>query len=123
MLCFSFRFVEGNVLSKADPDQGRSVVFQFRRPRISTLFFESLSRYEAVALTQEDDEEGTEAKTTTASQQLYQNGYAYDVFLPATQNTFGVILFIRLSWIVGVAGILQAFLIVFIFCCCVSKSL
>ena len=38
-----------------------------RRPRISTLL-ESLSRYEAVASTQEDDEEGAEAKTTTASQ-------------------------------------------------------
>ena len=38
-----------------------------RRPRISTLL-ESLSRYEAVAPTQEDDEEGAEAKTTTASQ-------------------------------------------------------
>ena len=45
------------------------------------------------------------------------------VFLPATQNIFGVILFIRLSWIVGVAGTLQAFLIVFIYCCCVSESL
>lgn len=38
-----------------------------RRPRISTLL-ESLSRYEAVAPTQEDDEEGAEAKTTRASQ-------------------------------------------------------
>ena len=38
-----------------------------RRPRISTLL-ESLSRYEAVAPTQEDEEEGAEAKTTTASQ-------------------------------------------------------
>ena len=38
-----------------------------RRPRISTLL-ESLSSYEAVAPTQEDDEEGAEANTTTASQ-------------------------------------------------------
>ena len=38
-----------------------------RRPRISTLL-ESLSKYEAVAPTQEDDEEGAEAKTTTSSQ-------------------------------------------------------
>ena len=38
-----------------------------RRPRISTLL-ESLSRYEAVAPTQGDDEEGAEAKPTTASQ-------------------------------------------------------
>ena len=38
-----------------------------RRPKILTLL-ESLSRYEAVAPTQEDDEEGAEAKTTRASQ-------------------------------------------------------
>ena len=38
-----------------------------RRRRISTLL-ESLSRYKAVAPSQEDDEEGAEAKTTTASQ-------------------------------------------------------
>ena len=52
-----------------------------------------------------------------------QNGYAYGVFLPATQKIFGVILFIRLSWIVGVAGMLQAFLTLLIRCCCVSESL
>ncbi|CAG0914294.1 unnamed protein product [Notodromas monacha] len=34
------------------------------------------------------------------------------VFLPCVQNIFGVILFIRLAWIVGVAGWLQAGLIV-----------
>ena len=50
-------------------------------------------------------------------------GTPIGVFLPAIQNIFGVILFTRLSWIVGVAGVLQAFLIVFICCCCVSESL
>ena len=47
-----------------------------RRPRISTLL-ESLSRYEAVAPTQEDDEEGAEAKTTTASQVKMQKKKAH----------------------------------------------
>lgn len=47
-------------------------------------------------------------------------GTLMGVYFPTIQNIFGVILFIRLSWIVGVAGILQAFLIVFICCCCVS---
>ncbi|CAH3191828.1 unnamed protein product [Porites evermanni] len=111
MPCFSFRFVQGNEVSKTDPDGEyyRAVEIQ-RRPRISTLL-ESLSRYEAVALTQEDDEEG--AKTTTASQ-LAKMGTLMGVYLPAIQNIFGVILLIRLSWIIEVAGILQAFLIVFI---------
>ena len=47
-------------------------------------------------------------------------GTLIGVYLPTIQNIFGVILFIRLSWIVGVAGTLQAFCIVLICCCCVS---
>eukprot|EP01135_Chromosphaera_perkinsii_P003038 Nk52_evm20s233 gene=Nk52_evmTU20s233 len=40
------------------------------------------------------------------------------VYLPCLQNILGVILFLRLSWIVGEAGIIQAFFIVFLSCCC-----
>ena len=43
------------------------------------------------------------------------------VYLPCVQNILGVILFIRLSWIVGLAGILEAFFIVFLCCCTVSN--
>jgi potassium/chloride transporter 4/5/6 len=35
------------------------------------------------------------------------------------QNIFGVIFFIRISWVVGNAGILEGFLIAFICCLCV----
>lgn len=42
------------------------------------------------------------------------------VYLPCLQNIFGVILFLRLTWVVGTAGVLQAFAIVLICCCCVS---
>ena len=45
-------------------------------------------------------------------------GTILGVFLPCVQNIFGVILFIRASWIVGVAGLIQAFLIVFMCCSC-----
>ncbi|MBV94955.1 Solute carrier family 12 member 6, partial [Eschrichtius robustus] len=40
------------------------------------------------------------------------------VYLPCLQNIFGVILFLRLTWVVGTAGVLQAFAIVLICCCC-----
>ncbi|RXN36171.1 solute carrier family 12 member 6 isoform X1 [Labeo rohita] len=40
------------------------------------------------------------------------------VYLPCLQNIFGVILFLRLTWVVGTAGVLQALCIVFICCCC-----
>ncbi|XP_027037646.1 solute carrier family 12 member 7-like [Pocillopora damicornis] len=86
-----------------------------KRPRISTLL-DSLSRYEAVASPQQDDDEG-EAKAATTSQ-VTKMGTLMGVYLPTIQNIFGVILFIRLSWIVGIAGTFQAFFIVFICCCC-----
>ena len=47
-------------------------------------------------------------------------GTLMGVYFPTIQNIFGVILFIRLSWIVGIAGTPEAFLIVLICCCCVS---
>ncbi|XP_016850873.1 solute carrier family 12 member 6 isoform X1 [Anolis carolinensis] len=47
-----------------------------------------------------------------------QMGTFMGVYLPCLQNIFGVILFLRLTWVVGTAGILQAFAIVFMCCCC-----
>lgn len=41
-------------------------------------------------------------------------------FLPCIQNIFGVILFIRLTWVVGTAGVICGFAIVFTCCCVVS---
>lgn len=43
------------------------------------------------------------------------------VYLPCLQNILGVILFLRLTWIVGVAGVMESFLIVFMCCTCVSE--
>ena len=47
-------------------------------------------------------------------------GTMWGVFIPTVQNIFAVILFIRLSWIVGVAGVGEAFLMVFLCCGAVS---
>lgn len=52
--------------------------------------------------------------------QLPQMGTFMGVYLPCLQNIFGVILFLRLTWVVGTAGVLQGLCIVFICCCCVS---
>nr|XP_056718459.1 solute carrier family 12 member 7 isoform X2 [Euleptes europaea] len=43
------------------------------------------------------------------------------VYLPCLQNILGVILFLRLTWIVGTAGVLESFIIVFI--CCAGTML
>uniref|UniRef100_A0A8C3JF41 Solute carrier family 12 member 5 n=1 Tax=Calidris pygmaea TaxID=425635 RepID=A0A8C3JF41_9CHAR len=40
------------------------------------------------------------------------------VYLPCLQNIFGVILFLRLTWVVGIAGIMESFCMVFLCCSC-----
>lgn len=47
-------------------------------------------------------------------------GTLIGVYLPCLQNILGVILFLRLTWIVGAAGVLESFLIVSMCCTCVS---
>ena len=47
-------------------------------------------------------------------------GTLLGVYLPTIQNIFGVLLFIRMTWIVGMAGALESFFIVFI--CCLTVS-
>lgn len=47
-----------------------------------------------------------------------QMGTFIGVYLPCMQNILGVILFLRLTWIVGTAGILGSFAIVFMCCIC-----
>ena len=54
--------------------------------------------------------------------QASQMGTFMGVYLPCVQNIFGVLFFIRLTWIIGTAGILQAFCVVFL-CCSVVCSL
>ena len=48
-------------------------------------------------------------------------GTLMGVYLPCIQNIFGVILFIRMTWIVGTAGAVQGFFVVFVACCVVSN--
>ena len=47
-------------------------------------------------------------------------GTLMGVYLPCIQNIFGVILFIRMTWIVGTAGAVEGFFVVFLGCCVVS---
>lgn len=58
--------------------------------------------------------------SSCVSAQSPQMGTFMGVYLPCLQNIFGVILFLRLTWVVGSAGVLQALCIVFVCCCCVS---
>ncbi|TNN76503.1 Solute carrier family 12 member 5 [Liparis tanakae] len=43
------------------------------------------------------------------------------VYLPCIQNIFGVILFLRMTWLVGIGGVVGTFVIVFM--CCTTTML
>ncbi|XP_058268966.1 solute carrier family 12 member 7 isoform X2 [Hemibagrus wyckioides] len=62
-----------------------------------------------------DEEENAKKKTVKTRPQM---GTFMGVYLPCLQNILGVILFLRMTWIVGTAGILEAFIIVSMCCCC-----
>ncbi|ESN90227.1 hypothetical protein HELRODRAFT_90889, partial [Helobdella robusta] len=49
-------------------------------------------------------------------------GTVLGVFFPCIQNIFGVILFIRLVWVVGTAGWVEAFILAFTCCCCTMTT-
>ncbi|XP_039276024.1 solute carrier family 12 member 4 [Nilaparvata lugens] len=82
------------------------------RPRISTLLG-SLANYENTIPSTPAD---PDAKPSAGGARM---GTLVGVYLPCIQNIFGVILFIRLTWVVGTAGAVQGFLIV-LTCCCVT---
>ncbi|XP_075875744.1 solute carrier family 12 member 7-like isoform X2 [Nelusetta ayraudi] len=62
----------------------------------------------------EEAEDGVPRVTVTVPQM----GTFIGVYLPCMQNILGVILFLRLNWIVGTAGILESFAIVSMCCIC-----
>ncbi|XP_066579443.1 solute carrier family 12 member 7 isoform X3 [Amia ocellicauda] len=61
-----------------------------------------------------ENEDGVKKKTV----QSPRMGTFIGVYLPCMQNILGVILFLRLTWIVGTAGIMESFAIVFMCCTC-----
>lgn len=83
------------------------------RPRISTLI-SSLANYSNTIPPASNAD--ADARPTGGGARM---GTLIGVYLPCIQNIFGVILFIRLTWVVGTAGAIQGFLIV-LCCCCVT---
>lgn len=84
------------------------------RPRISTLL-NSLANYSNTIPGPPSD---PDAKPAAGGARM---GTLIGVYLPCIQNIFGVILFIRLTWVVGTAGAICGFCIV-LTCCCVVSS-
>nr|XP_015801813.2 solute carrier family 12 member 6 isoform X1 [Nothobranchius furzeri] len=87
------------------------------RPKVSSL----LSRLVNYTNLMQGAKEHEEAESIGDKKKTFkspQMGTFMGVYLPCLQNIFGVILFLRLTWVVGTAGVLQALCIVFMCCCC-----
>ncbi|MCI4394884.1 hypothetical protein PGIGA_G00174000 [Pangasianodon gigas] len=87
------------------------------RPKVSSLL-SRLVNYTNITQGAREHEEAESIGEKRKSSKSPQMGTFMGVYLPCLQNIFGVILFLRLTWVVGTAGVLQALCIVFICCCC-----
>ncbi|CAJ0918542.1 unnamed protein product [Ranitomeya imitator] len=85
------------------------------RPKVSSLLNRLANYTNLPQGAREHEEESEGKKKQTKAPRM---GTIMGVYLPCLQNIFGVILFLRLPWVVGTAGILHAFCIVFACCCC-----
>ncbi|XP_026990733.1 solute carrier family 12 member 6-like isoform X1 [Tachysurus fulvidraco] len=87
------------------------------RPKVSSLL-SRLVNYTNITQGAREHEEAESIGEKRKPSKSPQMGTVMGVYLPCLQNIFGVILFLRLTWVVGTAGVLQALCIVFICCCC-----
>ncbi|XP_051566804.1 solute carrier family 12 member 4-like isoform X1 [Myxocyprinus asiaticus] len=88
------------------------------RPKVSS-FLSRLVSYTNVTQGAKEHEEAESADASKRKPPKSPNmGTLMGVYLPCLQNIFGVILFLRLTWIVGTAGVIQSFFIVLMCCSC-----
>ncbi|XP_041820415.1 solute carrier family 12 member 6-like isoform X2 [Chelmon rostratus] len=87
------------------------------RPKVSSLL-SRLANYTNLTQGAKEHEEAENIGEKKKASKSPQMGTFMGVYLPCLQNIFGVILFLRLTWVVGTAGVLQGLCIVFICCCC-----
>ena len=77
----------------------------------------SLANYSATVTAPADPDAADKPKSSP------KLGTLAGVYFPCMQNIFGVILFIRMTWIIGTAGIIQGFFIITMCCTCVSSAM
>uniref|UniRef100_H3C216 Solute carrier family 12 member 6 n=1 Tax=Tetraodon nigroviridis TaxID=99883 RepID=H3C216_TETNG len=87
------------------------------RPKVSSLL-SRLANYTNLTQGAKEHEEAESIGEKKKPSKVSPMGTFMGVYLPCLQNIFGVILFLRLTWVVGNAGVLQGLCIVFICCCC-----
>uniref|UniRef100_A0A669B6A4 Solute carrier family 12 member 4 n=1 Tax=Oreochromis niloticus TaxID=8128 RepID=A0A669B6A4_ORENI len=88
------------------------------RPKVSSLLSRLVNYTNITQGAKEHEEEESAEASRRKTPKSPNMGTMMGVYLPCLQNIFGVILFLRLTWIVGMAGIVQSLLIVLMCCSC-----
>ncbi|XP_034042249.1 LOW QUALITY PROTEIN: solute carrier family 12 member 4 [Thalassophryne amazonica] len=88
------------------------------RPKVSSLLSRLVSYTNITQGAKEHEEEESAEASRRKTPKSPSMGTLMGVYLPCLQNIFGVILFLRLTWIVGTAGIIQSLMIVLMCCSC-----
>ncbi|KAM7378796.1 hypothetical protein PAMP_004394 [Pampus punctatissimus] len=89
-----------------------------RNPMVSSLLSKLANYTNLTQGVREHEEDEYEDGVRRVTVMVNQMGTFIGVYLPCMQNILGVILFLRLTWIVGTAGILGSFAIVSMCCIC-----
>uniref|UniRef100_A0A8D3D2H7 Solute carrier family 12 member 5b n=1 Tax=Scophthalmus maximus TaxID=52904 RepID=A0A8D3D2H7_SCOMX len=86
-------------------------------PMVSSLL-SSLANYSNLPTgsKEHEEEENNEEGARPSKKPAPQLGTLMGVYLPCIQNIFGVILFLRMTWMVGIGGVFGSFVIVFMCC-------
>uniref|UniRef100_A0AAR2II11 Solute carrier family 12 member 5b n=1 Tax=Pygocentrus nattereri TaxID=42514 RepID=A0AAR2II11_PYGNA len=87
----------------------------FRIPMVSSLL-SSLANYSNLPQGSKEHEEAENNEEDHGIKTAPRMGTVMGVYLPCMQNILGVILFLRMTWLVGVGGVMGTFLIVFMCC-------
>uniref|UniRef100_A0A8C4I1T2 Solute carrier family 12 member 5a n=1 Tax=Dicentrarchus labrax TaxID=13489 RepID=A0A8C4I1T2_DICLA len=82
-------------------------------PMVSSLL-SSLANYSNLPQGSKEHEEAENNEAESSRKKPL--GTLMGVYLPCIQNIFGVILFLRMTWLVGIGGVIGTFVIVFICC-------
>uniref|UniRef100_A0A3B4BEW9 Uncharacterized protein n=1 Tax=Periophthalmus magnuspinnatus TaxID=409849 RepID=A0A3B4BEW9_9GOBI len=88
------------------------------RPKVSSLLSRLVNYTNITQGAKEHEEEEISQTLRSHTPKSPNMGTLMGVYLPCLQNILGVILFLRLTWIVGMAGIMQSLLIVLMCCTC-----
>uniref|UniRef100_A0A8C6PBP0 Solute carrier family 12 member 5a n=1 Tax=Nothobranchius furzeri TaxID=105023 RepID=A0A8C6PBP0_NOTFU len=87
-------------------------------PMVSSLL-SSLANYSNLPQGSKEHEEAENNEAESARKKPVkapQLGTLMGVYMPCIQNIFGVILFLRMTWLVGIGGVIGTFIIVFMCC-------